>query len=92
MPQATEAMIDQAFNDGRILRTHMMRPTWHFVTPADIRWIMELTAPRVHAVNAYMYRQLGLDDSSLAARSNDAIAKALQGGKQLPRGAWKTPE
>lgn len=84
MQQATDDVIDQAFNEGRILRTHVMRPTWHFVMPTEIRWIIELTAPRVNALNAYMYRQQELDDA-LFARSNSAIAKALEGGKQLTR-------
>ena len=26
------------------LRTPVLRPTWHFVTPADIRWLLALTA------------------------------------------------
>jgi hypothetical protein len=77
---ADDATITQAFNDGRILRTHMMRPTWHFVAPADIRWIQELTAPRVNVVNGYMYRQLELDDE-LFVRSNEVIAGALEGGR-----------
>jgi hypothetical protein len=81
---ATSAEIDQLFNDGAILRTHVMRPTWHFVTPEDIRWMLELTAPRVHAFNAYYYRKSGID-SRVAARSNAAIAEALQGGTQLTR-------
>ena len=37
---------------GEILRTHVLRPTWHFVTPADIRWLLKLSAPRVHAASA----------------------------------------
>src|SRR6266571_3103069 len=76
--------IEQAFADGAILRTHLMRPTWHFVSPADIRWILALTAPRVNAVNAYWYRKLELDDA-LFRSSNAVLAKALQGGKQLTR-------
>ena len=80
----TDAAMDQAFAEGTILRTHVMRPTWHFVTPADIRWMLALTAPRVNAVNAYMYRKLELD-SAIFKRSNAALAKALQGGKQLTR-------
>ena len=76
--------IDALFNDGKILRTHVMRPTWHFVMPADIRWMLKLTAPRVNAVSAYYYRKLELDDA-LFRRSNTAIAKALRGGKQLTR-------
>src|SRR5712691_9779467 len=57
----TDAAIEQAFADGAILRTHLLRPTWHFVTPADIRWMLTLTAPRVNAVNTYWYRKLELD-------------------------------
>src|SRR5689334_25041347 len=57
----TEAAIEQAFAEGDMLRTHILRPTWHFVTPVDIRWMLALTAPRVRAAMAYMNRQLGLD-------------------------------
>src|SRR3712207_6391250 len=53
---ATDDDIEQAFTAGSILRTHLLRPTWHFVTPTDIRWLLALTAPRVHVVNAHMYR------------------------------------
>ncbi len=84
MEQATDDGVEQAFNDGAILRTHVMRPTWHFVTPADIHWILELTAPRVHQFNAYMYRKLELDDA-LLRRSSVVIASALEGGKHLTR-------
>lgn len=84
MKDATSDRIEQAFNSGIILRTHVMRPTWHFVTPADIRWLLELTAPRVNGVNGYMYRQLELD-GVLFNRSNAVIANALQGGRTLTR-------
>jgi len=78
LPDTTDAVIEQAFTDGAILRTHVMRPTWHFVAPADIRWLLQLTAPRVNIVIGHMYRQLELDDT-LFARSNAAIAGALEG-------------
>ena len=81
---ATEAGIERAFNAGSILRTHLLRPTWHFVTPADIRWLLTLTAPRVNAANAPGYRRLGLDDH-VFRRSNGALEKALGGGTQLTR-------
>ena len=81
---ATDAAIEDAFTEGSILRTHLLRPTWHFVTPADIRWILALTAPRVHAVNASMYRKLELDRAILK-RSKAVLAKALQGNNQLTR-------
>src|SRR6266480_3769456 len=76
--------IEQAFADGTILRTHVMRPTWHFVSPADIGWLLALTAPRVNAANASRYRQLELDEV-IFGRSQEALVKALQGGKQLTR-------
>lgn len=88
MRAATDAEIEVAFNAGSILRTHVLRPTWHFVLPADIRWMLALTAPRVHALNGSMYRQQGLD-RALLKRSAEALAKALQGGKYLTRDELK---
>src|SRR5438067_1796777 len=84
LPDVTDDDVEQAFASGAILRTHIMRPTWHFVSPADIRWLLALTAPRVNAINAYYYRRLELDDD-VFMRSNDVLVKALQGGKQLTR-------
>src|SRR5215208_2048735 len=80
----TEADVDRTFADGSILRTHVLRPTWHFVTPADIRWMLALTAPRVRALMAYNDRQIELDKVTWK-KSNDVLAKTLQGGKQLTR-------
>lgn len=76
--------VEQAFNDGAILRTHVLRPTWHFVTPADIRWMLMLSAPRVHAASAYYYRQAGLD-AKVFARSCAMLQRALDGGRFLTR-------
>ncbi len=81
---AHDADIDRVFNAGAILRTHMLRPTWHFVTPADIRWLLALTAPHVHAANAAMYRRLELDRATLK-RSYKTLIKALRDGKYLTR-------
>lgn len=81
---ARDTDIEEAFTAGTILRTHVLRPTWHFVLPEDIRWLLALTAPRVHAFNAYYYRKLELDDA-LFARSHAIIRKALEGGKHLTR-------
>lgn len=80
----TDAGVEQAFARGRILRTHVLRPTWHLVAPADIRWMLELTAPRIKAASAYYIRQAGLD-AAMFARSNDALARALEGGHHLTR-------
>jgi hypothetical protein len=84
MEQATDAQIDRAYDDGKILRTHVMRPTWHFVAPVDIRWLLKLTAERVHAANAYMHRSLGIDRAFLR-RSQAVVEKALRERQYLTR-------
>ena len=81
---ATKSDVDQAFADGVILRTHLLRPTWHFVLGEDIRWLLKVTAPRVNALSAYYYRQLELD-KKVFRKSNAVITKALRGGAQLTR-------
>ena len=67
-----------------ILRTHVLRPTWHFVRERDIRRMLALTAPRVIAASAYYLRKLELDDA-VVRRSQATLTKALQGGKHLTR-------
>jgi hypothetical protein len=84
LPGSVDDEIERAFTSGAILRTHVMRPTWHFVAPADIRWMLALTAPRVHAISAYYYRKLELDDA-LLRRSDETLAEALRGGRERTR-------
>ena len=84
MSQATDDAVEQAFNDGRVLRTHVLRPTWHLVHPADIRWMLALTGPRVHQANGSSYRSHDLDARRLA-RGADVICRALEGGRHLTR-------
>jgi hypothetical protein len=81
---ATDADVERALTDGAIVRTHVLRPTWHFVAAEDIRWMLKLTAPRVRAQMASYDRRLELDDK-VYARSNALITKALAGGKHLTR-------
>jgi len=80
----SDAAVEQAFDAGTILRTHVLRPTWHFVAPADIRWLLALTAPRVQLLNATYYRRVGLDDD-LYARAAAVLAQALAGSTYLTR-------
>jgi hypothetical protein len=84
MRKATDAALDKAFNEGQILRTHILRPTWHFVAPEDIRWMLALSGPRVHVVNGFIYRQQELD-RTVIKKSYAVLEKALQGNRQLTR-------
>jgi hypothetical protein len=76
--------VERAFDDGRILRTHILRPTWHFVAPDDIRWMLALTAPRIQVANGYAYRRFELDDGMLR-RSRTLFERALSGDRHLTR-------
>jgi hypothetical protein len=89
LPGSIEKDIDNAFNKGKILRTHLLRPTWHFVSPKDIRWMLMLTGPRVHTANGTMYRKLELDQSVLK-RCHKVITKVLEGKRHLTREELKT--
>jgi winged helix DNA-binding protein len=82
--RSLSAEIQHAFDQGSILRTHVMRPTWHFVSPADIRWLIELTGSRVQRVMSTYDRQLGLDDRTFV-RGTSLIEAALGDGNHLTR-------
>jgi hypothetical protein len=80
----TTAAVERAVAAGTILRTHVMRPTWHFVPRDDLRWMQQLTAPRVRLLMAYNDRRNGVD-ADLTARSSKAIAKAIEKDGHLTR-------
>jgi hypothetical protein len=80
----TAANIDEEIAAGRILRTHVLRPTWHFVAAADLPWMLALTAPRVHARMAPYNRHLDLDAKTLT-RATRLIERALEEAGCLTR-------
>lgn len=81
---ATSADLDRLFDAGAILRTHVLRPTWHFVLPADLRWLLELTAPRVKGTLASYDRRLEIDPP-LLRRSYAVFEAALRDGAHQTR-------
>ena len=83
--QVTAAGFANAFAHGDILRTHVMRPTWHLVAAEDIRWLTDLTRPRLLQSLGHYFRQFNLDKRALG-QANDVILKALEGVNQLTRG------
>ena len=62
---ATEPEITRLLDDGVVLRTHVLRSTWHFVLPDDIRWLVELTAPRVRRAWDLHHERLGITPDGL---------------------------
>ncbi|HEY9008247.1 MAG TPA: winged helix DNA-binding domain-containing protein [Ohtaekwangia sp.] len=62
MQNASDAAIEMSIQAGEIIRTHILRPTWHFVHVNDVRWMMELSAPNVKKATQYVDKQVGLTD------------------------------
>lgn len=81
---ATYESVEKVFNEGFIIRTHVMRPTWHFVMPSDIRWMLELTAPRIRTALTHYDRKLELTDSVLT-RARSIIERSLNSHVYLTR-------
>lgn len=84
MKNASEADIENALANRRIIRTWPMRGTLHFVAPADVRWMLKTFTPRIIAKSAGIYRQSGLD-KKIFTKSAKLLVAAMEGGKQLTR-------
>ena len=76
--------IEDAINKGEIIRTHVLRPTWHFVAAEDIRWMLELTAKNLNRAMSSNNKRLELDEKTFK-KSNVIIEKILRDGKHLTR-------
>jgi hypothetical protein len=81
---APERIVHDAFQEGRLLRTHVLRPTWHFVLPEDLRWLLQVTGPRVRQTNASIQKSIGLDEATIV-RGFDLLRAQLEGGRSLTR-------
>jgi hypothetical protein len=78
------ADVQAEFNAGLMLRTHILRPTWHLVPAEDIRWILAATSARVQQLNGTMYRREGLGPATLD-RGAELICELLRGGQYRTR-------
>jgi len=84
MINATDKTILDAYNNGEILRTHLMRPTWHFVAADDIYWLLELTAPQIKRIMKFRDKQLELNEM-IYIQSNQLLESQLSNGISLSR-------
>lgn len=76
--------IDEGLNSGKIIRTHILRPTWHFISAEDHRWMFDLSRIRLQPVYRSYCKTLGADES-LIYRAVSTVEKALQGGRHLTK-------
>jgi len=80
----TDKEIEEVFNRGNILRTHVMRPTWHFVPNEDIRWMLKLTGQRMkNSIGSY-FKKEGIT-AKLHLKINNLIEKTLSGNNHSTR-------
>ena len=80
----TEAAIQRALDEGRIIRTHVMRWTWQLVAPEDLHWIVALVGPEVIRRAARRFRELELDEATFR-RSRAVLERALRDGEHRTR-------
>ena len=77
LPGITDKQVEKAIDDGELIRTHILRPTWHFVSRDDIHWMLQLSAPRVKLAVRSSDRELELSDD-LLKKTSAIIRKALE--------------
>jgi Winged helix DNA-binding domain len=84
LQHTVDQQVEKALDKGSILRTHVLRPTWHFISANDIYWMLSLSAGQIMQRMKTMDKQLGLT-ASIFSRSNNIIEKALGEGRHLTR-------
>lgn len=81
---ATEKEIEEAINSGKIIRTHILRPTWHLVAAEDIYWMLDVSGPQVKRIILAETKKYGCDEKEFD-KINSAIEKILTGNNHLTR-------
>ena len=72
----TDQLVESAVSKGEIIRTHVLRPTWHFVSSDDIYWMLELTAPRIRSAMKFRHKYLGFTNE-IIRKSKKLIEKTI---------------
>lgn len=75
------ADVVSALDRGTLIRTHVLRPTWHLVTVDDVRWMTAFGADHIRAVARTNQRARGMTEAELSTALRVAEA-ALQDGPQ----------
>ena len=84
LPNPTDQQIETALDKGEIIRTHVLRPTWHFVSANDVYWMLALSAPQIKTQLNSRHKQLELTES-IITKSNNILEKALANHNYLTR-------
>jgi hypothetical protein len=84
LAEISDEKIVSSINKGDILRLHVLRPTWHFISSDDVYWMLQLSAPKIKASLKSRHKELGLTES-LITKTTGIIEKTLSNGKSLTR-------
>jgi Winged helix DNA-binding domain len=84
LPGSTAAAVERALAERRIVRTWLLRGTLHLAAAQDVRWLLDLVAPRLVAACAAVYRQRELDAATFA-RGLAVLERVLTGQPPQPR-------
>jgi hypothetical protein len=84
LPEITYKQVEEAMNRGDIVRTHILRPTWHFIASEDIYWILELSAQRVLSMSKSYDKDLGFTDD-FVLKTNLLLTKILENNANLTK-------
>ena len=69
--------VQEAVDSGKIIRTHILRPTWHYVAPDDIRWMLSLCGDRLRTAYMTSWWKHYEIDGHIYARFCDATSKLV---------------
>lgn len=76
--------VQKTIDEGGIIRTHLLRPTWHFVSSENAGWILDLTAPHIQASMKPRLKELELT-SRVLSKTLNLMDRLLRDGAHLTR-------
>lgn len=79
-----ESEIESSIDKGEIIRTHLLRPTWHFVSPRDIYWMLHLSSSKIRSSAKARHKQLELT-GPIIKKAEQILEKSLFKEKSLTR-------
>lgn len=90
LPGSMDKTIEAVVSKGDIIRTHVLRPTWHFLAAEDLRWMLELTAPRIKSIIKNYNTLAGFSEKTFS-KVNSILEKELSDGRHLTRDELMVP-
>jgi len=84
LPDGNIKTVEEAIDKGDIIRTHVLRPTWHLAAAEDIRWMLKLSEKRILSANAAYWKRLEIP-STQYNKGNKAFEQILSGNISMTR-------